>query len=671
MEVPLTTVSLGEAQYRQVDNDSDFYFAYGNQKKRNNVVGRISSASYHICGAVLAISTFCLIFLVIKSGMLPEDLSTTNRLHLQVYKRPFIDPNDKFNVELGIRLKPNSAPCTENMCWEEREGLEGLVVHLNRGKKVRLKVENLLDEPTMLHWHGLVVPFSQDGVPGVTGQAINENGGIALYDFNILHPGTFFMHSHFKWQHQQRLGTFFLALDGEDVDEEALKDGPDATKKRDVLLFLEDAMSRHPECSIGNIKYCPNNQAVDLKDIPYKFVENDFDKTNPCMCPVFLGTYGSKQCSCNGIPKKGVMCAAAKCNEMASNKCKQCPSVSNADLSNTEDEAFNMCRYEESQLPSLKWLHAKFGTFWGSYDRLLANGRTLKDPQVIQVNENDDVTLRIISSAGSVCFWVYTPVPAEVKSVDGVNVKEGVSERQFPVCPGQRIDVRFIVPSSPPVSSNNDYELPLYTYYPILAQWQGERNRTGIILKAKRKTNNNNNNGGKNDFKIPSELAETKSPLIYYDLERQLKAKYDDVSKISYTADEIEDTIPMNLTSGWIHTFSLNHKLWDLAKFKKDGMVATNPKPVLVKKNAKYCMKIQNNGHTGHPMHLHGHSFQVVELDGEKIENGPIRDTIQIPPRCHTAKICFKANNPGKWLFHCHMIEHVEHGMATSIEYQV
>ena len=88
---------------------------------------------------------------MIKSASLPEDLSTTDRLHLQVYKRPFIDPNDNLTLNLVSDLKPDSAPCTENMCWEEREGLEGSVVRLNRGNKVRLKVENLLDEPTMLH----------------------------------------------------------------------------------------------------------------------------------------------------------------------------------------------------------------------------------------------------------------------------------------------------------------------------------------------------------------------------------------------------------------------------------------------------------------------------------------------------------------------------------------
>ena len=44
----------------------------------------------------------------------------------------------------------------------------------------------------------------------------------------------------------------------------------------------------------------------------------------------------------------------------------------------------------------------------------------------------------------------------------------------------------------------------------------------------------------------------------------------------------------------------------------------------------------------GHPMHLHGHSFQVVELDGEILEDGPVRDTIQIPQDAIVLPYVFK-----------------------------
>ena len=677
LSIPLSSNST---QYRQLNDNNEYYFGDENNNKNNkkNIFNNASSLVYHLFGCGLIVGTFYIIYIIIQSGMSPGDFSDTNRLHLQIYKRPFIDINDKYNIELGIRLKPNAIPCTKNMCWEERQGIEGIVVRLKKGKHVSLKVENLLNEPTMLHWHGIVVPFEQDGVPGLTGQAIDKNGGMANYDFDIEHPGTFFMHSHFKWQHQQRLGAFFLAIDGEDVEEEIKYNDATNNKKRDLLLFLEDGMSRHPECASGNADFCPNKIPIDTKDIPYEFVQNDFDESNPCICPVFLGRYEYLQCSCNGKPRKGAMCSQSLCNKMKSNNCKQCPSVTNADLSNTEDEAFNMCRYDEkaNQLPSLDWLHARFGTLWGSYDRLLANGKTLKDPQIINVAEGDEIVLRIINSAGSVCFWIYMPnnIDAEVQSVDGINVQSGVTEKKFPICSGQRMDIKFTIPLS-----STDEKSPKYSYHPILAQWQGERNRTGIILKAKKQSSpsssaaaaadNNNAKNEENNFQIPSELADKKSPLIYYDLEKKLKAKYDDVPKITYRPDEVEEIIPMNLTSGWLHAFSMNHVLWDLAKFEKDGMVVMNPKPIVVYENKKYCIKMQNNGHTGHPMHLHGHNFQVVELDGEILEDGPVRDTIQIPPRCHSATICFQTNNPGQWLFHCHMIEHIEHGMATSIVY--
>ena len=615
---------------------------------------------YRLMGCTLIFMTFFAVCAIVANGMTPEASTTASRLHLQVFQLPYIDPDDHRNVRLSIRLKPGSASCTQNVCWEKRQDLEGLVVNMKKGTRVNLKVENLLDEPTMLHWHGLVVPFSQDGVPGLTGQALKKGGGVGIYDFDIMHPGTFFIHSHFKWQHQQGLGTFLLAILGDDVEETVPvaegKSPISATKKRDLILFLEDSMSRHPACAAGNNVYCPGGKPISPEDIPADFLRKDFDDKNTCICPVFLGTFGHLQCSCNGKPSIGEMCSADRCRRFGNGTCKQCPSVKGANLSNTEDDAFNMCRYDPGQLPSLQWLHTKFGTFWGSYDKLLANGRTLADPQIIDVDAGDVVRLRVINSAGSVCFWVQIPFEAEVLSVDGVDVEPGVLDNQFPVCPGQRIDLKFSIPTPDMSRPNEDGGS-----YPILAQWQGERNRTGIILRTK-------------DAKhvvLPSLLAETKSPLIYYDLERRLRVKHDSLLKFSFEDDEVQDVIPVNLTSGWIHAFSLNHASWDLNHFLSNGMIRMkNPKPLLILENRKYCLKFRNNGHTGHPMHLHGHSFQVVELDGESIQNGPVRDTIQIPPRCHTATVCFKSNNPGKWLLHCHMVEHVEHGMVTAIVYE-
>ncbi|PPR65883.1 MAG: hypothetical protein CFH02_01839, partial [Alphaproteobacteria bacterium MarineAlpha3_Bin1] len=68
-----------------------------------------------------------------------------------------------------------------------------------------------------------------------------------------------------------------------------------------------------------------------------------------------------------------------------------------------------------------------------------------------------------------------------------------------------------------------------------------------------------------------------------------------------------------------------------------------------------------------HAMHLHGHHFRVIERDGKPVADAPWRDTVLVE-RNEQARIAFVADNPGKWLFHCHMLEHAAAGMITWID---
>lgn len=66
-----------------------------------------------------------------------------------------------------------------------------------------------------------------------------------------------------------------------------------------------------------------------------------------------------------------------------------------------------------------------------------------------------------------------------------------------------------------------------------------------------------------------------------------------------------------------------------------------------------------------HAMHLHGHHFRVISRSDSTVDEGsPWRDTFMIGPE-QTTQIAFVADNPGKWLFHCHMLEHAAAGMNT------
>lgn len=103
-------------------------------------------------------------------------------------------------------------------------------------------------------------------------------------------------------------------------------------------------------------------------------------------------------------------------------------------------------------------------------------------------------------------------------------------------------------------------------------------------------------------------------------------------------------------------------------KWTINGLAYPNDKSLDVKEGERVEILIRNDTAMSHPMHLHGHDVQVVEIDGKKL-NGALRDTLLIPPRS-AATVIFDANNPGIWAFHCHILYHLAAGMFTVLRYQ-
>ena len=65
-------------------------------------------------------------------------------------------------------------------------------------------------------------------------------------------------------------------------------------------------------------------------------------------------------------------------------------------------------------------------------------------------------------------------------------------------------------------------------------------------------------------------------------------------------------------------------------------------------------------------MHLHGHHFRVVARNGNPTRFREWQDTVLVMPREHV-EIAFNADNPGEWLFHCHVLEHHAAGMSAVV----
>ena len=78
----------------------------------------------------------------------------------------------------------------------------GPTLHFKEGEEVTINVTNTLDVDTSLHWHGLVLPYRQDGVPGISFDGI-EPGETFTYRFPIRQSGTYWFHSHTGFQEQE------------------------------------------------------------------------------------------------------------------------------------------------------------------------------------------------------------------------------------------------------------------------------------------------------------------------------------------------------------------------------------------------------------------------------------------------------------------------------------
>ena len=134
------------------------------------------------------------------------------------------------------------------------------LLRLREGQNVRLSVANTLDEDTSIHWHGLLVPFQMDGVPGISFPGIRARETF-VYEFPIKQSGTFWYHSHSNLQ--EAMGHYGpIVIDPAGAD----PIGYD----REHVLVLSDWSFMHPHEILEKLKKSPgyfNQQRTTLSGL--------------------------------------------------------------------------------------------------------------------------------------------------------------------------------------------------------------------------------------------------------------------------------------------------------------------------------------------------------------------------------------------------------------------
>jgi FtsP/CotA-like multicopper oxidase with cupredoxin domain len=105
-------------------------------------------------------------------------------------------------------------------------------------------------------------------------------------------------------------------------------------------------------------------------------------------------------------------------------------------------------------------------------------------------------------------------------------------------------------------------------------------------------------------------------------------------------------------------------KIWFINGVAMTGHVID---PMLtLKRGRTYLLAMNNETAWWHPMHLHGHAFRVISRNGVPTRLREWQDTVLMSPR-EKVEVAFVADNPGDWMFHCHILEHQESGMMGVI----
>ena len=415
-----------------------------------------------------------------------------------------------------------------------------------------MRVENRIDEVSLIHWHGLTPPWQQDGVPGISGPPIPA-GGSADYDFPLRFGGTFWMHSHQGLQEQLLMAAPLI-----------IRDQRDRADQQEVIVMLAD------------FSFTPPEQIFD------------------------------------GLKKGGNMAsmqAAARASSSADMKGK-------GQAKRATPPGMTMVAATDK--PDLNDV---------TYDAFLANDRTLADPEVVKVEPGARVLLRVINSSSMSAFHLdLGALDGELIAVDGFCVAP-VTARRFPIAVAQRLDVRLAIPRAPAA-------------HPVLAVLEGESKQTGIVLQA----------AGAPVARIP-DTAAAASPALTLDLERRLRAAKPLKPR---KADRVHTLDLTGQMTGYV--WSLNGVAW-----------SKDVPPLPVAEGERVELVFVNKTPMPHPMHLHGHEFQVVEIDGKRFP-GAVRDTVLVPPGRRVV-VAFDANNPGLWALHCHLLYHLEAGMFTTVRY--
>jgi CopA family copper-resistance protein len=486
------------------------------------------------------------------------------------------------------------------------------LLRLREGQDLRIHVTNSLDVDTSIHWHGLLLPFQMDGVPGVSFPGIRP-GETFTYEFPIRQSGTYWYHSHSGLQEQEGLyGPLVIDPAGADP----------VGYDREHVIVLSDWTFLHPHQVIARLKQ--------------------------------EGGFFNRQ--------------------------KQTLTNSNMPLS--DRLMWGRMRMDPTDIADVT----------GETYTYLANGHGPAENWTGLFRPGERVRLRIINAGAQSIFNVRIPgLSMTVVEADGQYVRP-VTVEEFQIGNAETYDV-IVTPTE-----DRAYTLvaesidrsgmaratlaprpgmagpvpPLRKRPTLTMKDMGMGGMAGMDHGAHGGGHGGHDMGAMDhdmrdkskvsfpvgvgvDMIAPSPVDRTGDPGLGLQDVGHKVLTYRDLVSAQPNPDKRAPTrtVEVHLTG------NMERFMWSL-----DGRkFSENPEPIRFERNERVRIVMINDSMMTHPMHLHGHFFEVVNGHAG---NHPLKHTVMVLPGGKVS-IDLTADALGDWAFHCHMLYHMHAGMMRVV----
>ncbi|MGP6192266.1 MAG: multicopper oxidase family protein [Vulcanimicrobiaceae bacterium] len=116
--------------------------------------------------------------------------------------------------------------------------------------------------------------------------------------------------------------------------------------------------------------------------------------------------------------------------------------------------------------------------------------------------------------------------------------------------------------------------------------------------------------------------------------------------------------------------YELGGGRWGVGRWTMNGAVWPDTEKIRVHRGDRVAVRFSNKTDMDHPMHLHGHVFEIVEINGRALRSPLAKDVALVPADGGTMTWRFAADSPaGRWLLHCHNEVHMMSGLMTEVVY--